>query len=93
MAVYAFGAGLKSNGELWTWGGNEVGQLGDQSLANRSSPVLVVGNHSFVGLPYNVIVPAAATNISKVSGVAKASIKKISGIAIASIKKVSGVTN
>ncbi len=30
-------------GEIWTWGLNSVGQLGDNSTVNRSSPVSVVG--------------------------------------------------
>jgi len=41
-------AGLKSNGQVWTWGYNIAGQLGDQSTTSRSSPVLVVGSHSFI---------------------------------------------
>jgi alpha-tubulin suppressor-like RCC1 family protein len=43
-----FSAGLKDNGEIWTWGRNHVGQLGTGDKINYSSPVLVVGNHSFV---------------------------------------------
>jgi len=44
---------LKANGEVWAWGSNwgdlQKGCLGDQSDADgRSSPVLVVGQHSFV---------------------------------------------
>ena len=31
----------KSNGEVWCWGGNGQGQLGDASNTNRSSPVWV----------------------------------------------------
>jgi alpha-tubulin suppressor-like RCC1 family protein len=34
---------IRANGTLWAWGRNNVGQLGDNSLANRSSPVSVVG--------------------------------------------------
>ncbi len=41
-------AGLKSNGSLWMWGSNVYGQLGDGSRTNRSSPVQVVGAHSFI---------------------------------------------
>jgi len=37
-------AGLKANGECWTWGDNSpYGQLGDNSVIDKSSPVLVVG--------------------------------------------------
>lgn len=41
---------LKSNGEVWSWGGNFYGQLGNNGTYynNESSPVLVVGAHSFV---------------------------------------------
>ena len=31
-------AGIKTDGTLWTWGGNDRGQLGDNSQTNRSSP-------------------------------------------------------
>jgi alpha-tubulin suppressor-like RCC1 family protein len=40
--------GLKSNGELWLWGGNAYGQCGDNTRTNKSSPVLVTGGHNFV---------------------------------------------
>jgi len=36
-------AGLKANGEVWCWGYNAPGQLGDNTATSRSSPVLVVG--------------------------------------------------
>jgi len=36
-----------SDGSCWTWGQNNYSQLGDQTGANRSSPVSVVGGHSF----------------------------------------------
>jgi len=40
-------AGLKSDGALWTWGPGTNGQIGDGSSVNRSSPVSVIGGHSF----------------------------------------------
>ena len=44
-----FCAAIKSNGEIWMWGRDTYGQLGQgTSIAYRSSPVLVVGNHSCV---------------------------------------------
>ncbi|MDD5649634.1 MAG: hypothetical protein PHF86_04340 [Candidatus Nanoarchaeia archaeon] len=49
-AETGFFSGLKSNGEIWSWGVNSYGQLGDLSLTNRSSPVLLAGNHSFISL-------------------------------------------
>jgi alpha-tubulin suppressor-like RCC1 family protein len=47
-----FNLALKSNnGSAWAWGLGTTGQLGDfQSFSNRSSPVSVVGGHSFVRL-------------------------------------------
>jgi alpha-tubulin suppressor-like RCC1 family protein len=54
----AFSFGLKSTGELWAWGINSSGQLGDGSRTDKSSPVLVVGGHSFLtmrgGLDHSV---------------------------------------
>ena len=35
-------AGLKIDGTLWTWGRNNGGQLGDNSVTSRSSPVQTV---------------------------------------------------
>jgi hypothetical protein len=40
----------KVNGEVWTCGANTIGQLGTNNLVSYSSPVLVVGNHSFESL-------------------------------------------
>jgi len=37
-------AAIRTNGTLWTWGGNNVGQLGDNTETDRSSPVSVIGN-------------------------------------------------
>ena len=41
-------AGLKSNGSMWTWGTSINGQLGDNTIVAKSSPVPVVGGHSFI---------------------------------------------
>lgn len=50
--------GLKSNGEVWSWGYNSSGQLGNLTRTSASSPVLVVGNHSFIhisaGIDYSL---------------------------------------
>ena len=35
-------AAVKTDGTLWTWGNNGDGQLGDGTVANRSSPVTTV---------------------------------------------------
>lgn len=37
------GIAIKSDGSLWTWGRNNLGQLGDNSAINKSSPVTVSG--------------------------------------------------
>jgi alpha-tubulin suppressor-like RCC1 family protein len=36
-------AAIKLDGTLWTWGRNHKGQLGDNSIIDRSSPVTVSG--------------------------------------------------
>ena len=36
------GAGVKTDGTLWTWGKNTAGQLGDNTTINKSSPVQTV---------------------------------------------------
>jgi alpha-tubulin suppressor-like RCC1 family protein len=41
----AHGVGRKANGEVWTWGDNSFGQLGDNTVESKSSPVIVVGSH------------------------------------------------
>ena len=41
---------LDKNGQAWTWGVNDFGQLGDGTETNRSSPVSVIGGHSFVAV-------------------------------------------
>ena len=35
-------AAIKTDGTLWTWGLNNFGQLGDNSITNRSSPVQTI---------------------------------------------------
>lgn len=56
---------LKENGEVWSWGRNQFGQLGDGTQSNRSSPVLVTGGHLFVdiavGATYSVAVKSDGT--------------------------------
>lgn len=38
----SFSAGIKTDGTLWLWGDNTVGQLGDNTTTHRSSPVQTV---------------------------------------------------
>ena len=35
--------GVRTNGTLWSWGGNNFGQLGDNTTVSKSSPVSVIG--------------------------------------------------
>jgi len=37
-------AAIKTDGTLWTWGANTYGQLGDTTVANKSSPVQTVAS-------------------------------------------------
>jgi hypothetical protein len=41
---------LKSNGEVWAWGRNGDGELGNNSTANSSVPVQVVNQSDFVAI-------------------------------------------
>jgi alpha-tubulin suppressor-like RCC1 family protein len=40
---YQHGVALRTNGTAWAWGRNQLGQLGDGTTINRSSPVSVIG--------------------------------------------------
>ena len=49
-------AAIKTDGTLWTWGGNAYGQLGDNTITPRSSPVQTVAfgtNWKQVSAGYN----------------------------------------
>jgi len=41
-------SGLKANGSAWQWGQNGHGQLGTGNTISYSSPVSVIGGHSFI---------------------------------------------
>jgi alpha-tubulin suppressor-like RCC1 family protein len=40
------GLALKSDGTVWTWGANWIGQLGDGTIIDRTSPVLVCATYT-----------------------------------------------
>lgn len=50
MGVSEFMFGLKADGSAWGCGNNIDGALGTSTSPDSSSPVLVVGNHSFIAL-------------------------------------------
>lgn len=39
---YAHNAAVKTDGTLWSWGRNNLGQLGDGTTVNKSSPISIV---------------------------------------------------
>ena len=43
---YNYITAIKTDGTLWTWGLNSVGQLGINDTTNRNTPVQVFGNHT-----------------------------------------------
>jgi YD repeat-containing protein len=43
MAGRLHSAAIKTDGTLWTWGGNGSGQLGDGTTTDRSSPGTISG--------------------------------------------------
>lgn len=51
-------AALKADGSAWMWGSNTAGQLGDGTITNRSSPVQVLGGHSFTRLVSQISIAA-----------------------------------
>ena len=46
----AMTAAIDLDGVLWTWGSNSLGQLGDNTITTRSSPVTVVGNNRWLSV-------------------------------------------
>ena len=46
----SFNCGLRAAGNVYCWGNNEWGQLGDGTTTNRTSPVLVSGGLTFTSI-------------------------------------------
>jgi alpha-tubulin suppressor-like RCC1 family protein len=46
ISTYAY----KTNGMVWGWGGSSYGQLGMNNTLSYSSPVQLIGNHSFMSI-------------------------------------------
>jgi alpha-tubulin suppressor-like RCC1 family protein len=42
-----FNLGLDIHGKVWSWGQNNNGQLGDNTIGNKDTPTDVCGNHTF----------------------------------------------
>jgi len=49
---YSHSLARKADGTVWSWGLNSSGQLGDNSIVSKSSPVLVVGGIPLVSLDF-----------------------------------------
>ena len=43
-------AAVKTDGTLWTWGNNELGQLGDGTTTNRHAPVQIGTGYASVSV-------------------------------------------
>jgi len=52
----------KSNGEVWSWGDNFYGQLGDNTTVSKSSPVQVSGIINCVQIRAGVTMSLALVN-------------------------------
>ncbi len=47
ISAYNQGVALDQNGQAWSWGLNQFGVLGDNTITNRLTPVAVCGGHTF----------------------------------------------
>jgi alpha-tubulin suppressor-like RCC1 family protein len=59
-------AALDFDGFAWSWGSNAYGQLGDNTILDRSSPVSVVGGYQFVTI--TATCGMQSTNLSSFRG-------------------------
>jgi alpha-tubulin suppressor-like RCC1 family protein len=65
--IYSGGAtvaGIKTDGTLWLWGSNASGQLGNNTIVNKSSPVQTVAG----GTNWKSVAPGNATAAIKTDG-------------------------
>ncbi len=57
------GASIKSDGTLWTWGRNDVGQLGDNTTISKSSPIqTIAGGTNWKSVSCGQLTTAAINN-------------------------------
>ena len=80
---------LKENGEMWSWGYNYYGSLGTGDITDHSSPVAVIGNHSFAGI-YSIPALGAAGWTGMINSVTDPTI--ISGLTPDEIWAINSVT-
>jgi alpha-tubulin suppressor-like RCC1 family protein len=62
---------LRSDGSLWAWGNNSYGQLGDNSIVNRSTPVRETTNAAWSQLTtcrYHTVALSASAGLVQASG-------------------------
>jgi len=57
-------AAIKTDGTLWTWGYNDSGQLGDNTVVNKSSPIQTVAS----GTNWKQVTMASSTAAIKTDG-------------------------
>ena len=55
-AGQSFTVAIKTDGTLWAWGANDSGQLGDNSVSNRSSPVPIGNGFRAVSAGYQHVI-------------------------------------
>ena len=50
VSRYGHSFGVDNNGQVWSWGYNNSGELGDNTIVSKSTPVAVCGNHTFCSI-------------------------------------------
>ena len=53
----SLGFGIDKSGVMWAWGNNQYGNLGDNSIVCRSTPVAIYGSHIFYKSDAPYVVP------------------------------------